>query len=203
MTRAFKPCHYLGLYPLVDSAFWVGKLALLGVKSIQLRIKSEHANLEEEIKKSIELAKKHQVTLFINDHWKLAIRFGAAGIHLGQQDLATANIEDIRMANMLLGVSAYCQEEIDNACEIGPSYVAIGPVYATTSKELPIDPHGVERLRHWQKSITYPVVAIGGMTLERIPTILDTGVCGIALISAITKAADPAIATRELLRLFD
>lgn len=201
MIGPFRPCPYLGLYPIVDSSAWVEKLALLGVKSIQLRIKSTQASVEEEIIKSIELAKKYKTMLFINDHWALAIQHGAEGIHLGQEDLVTADIEAISAANLLLGVSAYNEAEVALACSIHPSYVAIGPIYPTTSKVLPVDPHGVEGLKHWQQSIPYPVVAIGGITRERIPDILRTGVIGVALISAITKAADPAFSTKELLAI--
>lgn len=193
----------MGLYPIVDNSAWVEKLALLGVKTIQLRIKSHEDDLQHEIKMSIQIAKKHQLTLFINDHWEFAIRYGASGIHLGQEDLNHADIDALRKANLYLGVSAYQPIEIARACALNPSYIAIGPIYSTTSKDLAVAPHGIGRLSDWIKEIPFPVVAIGGMTLDRIPQVLGTGVHGIALISAITKAAEPDNATRALLRLFD
>lgn len=201
--NAFKPCHPLGLYPVVDSLDWVAKLLALGVKSIQLRIKGQPKTLREEVIKSIELSKKYSATLFINDHWALAIDSGAEGIHLGQSDLDTADIEAIRQAGLLLGVSTHCQEEVTRAVSLQPSYLACGPIYPTTSKIMPYAPQGIEQLAYWQRSLDYPLVAIGGITIERLPGVIATGVSGFALISAITKALNPARATRTLLAIVE
>jgi hydroxymethylpyrimidine kinase/phosphomethylpyrimidine kinase/thiamine-phosphate diphosphorylase len=197
----FKPCHPLGLYPIVDSSAWVEKLLALGVTSIQLRIKEKTAALESEIIKSIALAKQYGATLFINDYWEQAIRHGAEGIHLGQEDLETADIAAIYRAGLLLGVSTHNAEEVERACAIQPSYIACGPIYPTTSKVVPHAPQGIEQLQHWRRTLSYPLVAIGGITLERIPAVAATGVHGIALISAITQALDPVLATQSLLAL--
>lgn len=199
----FKPCHPLGLYPIVDSSAWVEKLLPLGVKSIQLRIKEKTASLDSEIIKSIELAKHYGATLFINDYWELALRHGAEGIHLGQEDLETADIAAIYQAGLLLGVSTHNPKEVERACAIQPSYIACGPIYPTTSKVMSDAPQGIKQLQHWRRTLHYPLVAIGGITLERVPEVVATGVHGIALISAITKAPDPIVATRSLLALIE
>ena len=181
--QAFKPSHYLGLYPVVDSADWVETLVQLGVKTLQLRIKERIKTLEEEMQRSIALAKKYQATLFINDHWDLALKLGAEAVHLGQADLDTANLEAIQRQGLLLGVSTHCYYEVARAHAIAPSYVAIGPIYPTTSKEMDFPAQGIERLQRWKRTLNYPLVAIGGINLERMSDVVATGVSGVALIS--------------------
>lgn len=196
---AFKRTHHLGLYPVVDSAHWVEFLLQQGVKTIQLRIKKPTVRLEAEIKHSITLAKKYQATLFINDYWELALKLDAQAVHLGQSDLDTADLEAIRRQGLLLGVSTYCHYEVARAHAINPSYVAIGPVYPTTSKALDFAAQGIDNLHRWVRTLNYPLVAIGGINLERIEEVAAAGVSGIALISAITKAPDPEVAVQQLL----
>ena len=199
LPPSFNTCH-LGLYPVVDRSDWVGKLLPLGVKTIQLRIKDlQGYQLEEEIKRSVLLAKQYNATLFINDYWELAIQLGAIGVHLGQDDLPKADIAKIREAGLYLGVSTSCYYEVAAALAVNPSYIACGPIYSTTSKIMSFNPQGIEQLQRWRRTLQYPLVAIGGINLERLPDILKTNVEGIALISAITKAADPDIATKQFL----
>lgn len=198
----FIPCHHLGLYPIVDSFAWVELLLQLGVKTIQLRIKEKTMTLEEDICQSIALAKKYGATLFINDHWELALKFHADAVHLGQSDLDTADIEAIRKQGLLLGISTHCYYEVARAHSIGPSYVAIGPIYPTTSKEMPFSAQGIACLQRWRRTLNYPLVAIGGINAERMPNIVATGVDGVALISAITHAEDPHAVTQHLLSYF-
>ncbi|MFT4058307.1 MAG: thiamine phosphate synthase [Legionella sp.] len=199
--QAFKRSHYLGLYPVVDSAQWVETLLKSGVKTIQLRIKECIPTLEEEIKCSIALAKQYRATLFINDYWELALKLGAEAVHLGQSDLDNADLEAIRQQGLLLGVSTYCYHEVAMAHAICPSYMAIGPIYPTTSKELVFRPQGIDMLARWIRTLNYPLVAIGGISIARAPEVVATGVSGVALISAITEADDPQDATRQLLGL--
>jgi hydroxymethylpyrimidine kinase/phosphomethylpyrimidine kinase/thiamine-phosphate diphosphorylase len=197
--KQFKPSPYLGLYPVVDSADWVETLLKTGVKTIQLRIKERTDRLDDEMKRSIALAKEYQAILFINDHWDLALKYDAQAIHLGQADLDTADLEAIHAKGLLLGVSTYCYHEVARAHAINPSYIAIGPVYPTQSKDLDYAAQGIENLRRWKRTLNYPLVAIGGINNERIADVAATGVCGIALISAITQATDPQMATKQLL----
>lgn len=199
--QTFKYCHHLGLYPVVDSFSWVETLLLYGVKTIQLRIKERTNTLEDEIKRSIDLAKKYKATLFINDYWDLALKYDAEAIHLGQADLDTADLDAIQRKGLLLGVSTYCYYEVARAHAISPSYVAIGPIYPTSSKEIEFKAQGIERLQRWQRTLHYPLVAIGGITVERMPEVVATGVSGVALISAITEAEDPQKAIKQLLNL--
>lgn len=195
----FKHCP-IGLYPIVDSSHWLEKLLPEGVKCIQLRIKNMHqTRLEEEIKRSVLLAKKYGATLFINDYWELAIRYGAEGVHLGQEDLYAADIDKIYQSGLYLGVSTYCYYEVARAHALNPSYIACGPIYPTTSKVMSVQPQGIEQLQRWRRTLHYPLVAIGGIDFERLPEILKAGVEGVSLISAITKADNPLTATQQFL----
>lgn len=197
---AFATCEAIGLYPIVDSITWLKKLLPLGVKTIQLRIKNKTGNeLEQEIAAAVLLAKEYHAQLFINDYWELAVRYGAFGVHLGQEDIHSADIEGIRKAGLRLGISTHCYAEVARAHALNPSYIACGPIYSTTSKIMTFAPQGIINLQRWRKLLNYPLVAIGGIDLERIPAILATGVEGIALISAITNAQDPLTATIRLL----
>lgn len=199
LPTPFKRCQ-LGLYPVVDGSHWLEELLPLGVKCIQLRIKNmPQARLEEEIKRSILLAKKYAATLFINDYWELAIRFGAEGVHLGQEDLHEADIDSIHQAGLFLGVSTHCYEEVARAHALNPSYIACGPIYPTTSKVMSFSPQGIEQLHRWRRTLHYPLVAIGGINLERLPEVVMAGVEGVSLISAITKAECPLNVTQQFL----
>lgn len=192
----------VGLYPVVDSLKWLNRLLPLGIKCIQLRIKDKTGKeLAREIKESIILAKKYQVKLFINDYWQLAIAFGAYGVHLGQEDLHIADVQEIHAAGLRLGISTHCYAEVASAHFYRPSYIACGPIFVTTSKLMPFPPQGLQSLARWRKTLSYPLIAIGGINHENIVAILDTHVDGVALISAITKAEKPRIAAKRLLRM--
>jgi thiamine-phosphate diphosphorylase len=193
----------LGLYPIVDSVEWLERLLPLGVDTIQLRIKDKQdAILENEIKRSIACAKKFNARLFINDYWELAIAYGAYGVHLGQEDLKIANIEAIRQAGLRLGISTHNDEEIICAQAVYPSYIAYGPIYPTASKSMVAQCVGIQKLRKAVCMSDRPVVAIGGINLQRIASTLKTGVDGVAVIAAITRASCPETMTRKLLNFF-
>ncbi len=199
LPQPFKRCE-LGLYPIVNNSHWLEKLIPQGVTCIQLRIKNTPTPiLEQEIQRSVTFVNQTAATLFINDYWELAIRFGAGGIHLGQDDLHTADLEAIQRAGLCLGVSTHGYYEVARAHAINPSYIACGPVYATTSKVTSYEPQGVEQLRRWRRTLHYPLVAIGGISMQRLPDILHSGVEGVASISAITEASDPIAVTRQFL----
>ncbi len=192
----------LGLYPVVDRSQWLELILPLGVNTIQLRIKDKQGSvLEKEIEQSIYVAKKYNARLFINDYWELAIRYGAYGVHLGQDDLTTANIKRIHEAGLRLGISTHSYSELARAYQYRPSYLALGPIYATNSKIMAFPPQGIANLKRWKHLLKdYPLVAIGGINIENISDVMSTGVNGIALISAITQAQYPIQMTKNLLK---
>ncbi len=196
------PVH-LGLYPVVDSVEWIARLLEAGVRTIQLRIKDKQdSEVEDDVIAAIALGRRYSARLFINDYWQLAIKHGAYGVHLGQEDLETTDLDAIRNAGLRLGVSTHDDMEIDVALAVRPSYIALGHVFPTQTKQMPSAPQGLAQLAaHIARLGDYPTVAIGGISLERAPSVLATGVGSIAVVSAITQAADWRAATAALLTL--
>lgn len=197
-----KTDHRLGLYPVVDSVDWIARLLDWGVSTLQLRIKDPQAtDLEQQIQQSIELGRRYQARLFINDYWQLAIKHGAYGVHLGQEDIQTADLDALRQAGLRLGISTHDAAELAEALALKPSYVALGHIFPTQTKEMPSQPQGLINLAAAVKQAgSTPTVAIGGISEDRVVDILATGVGSVALVSAITKAADPEQATKRLLQ---
>ncbi|MFN1131462.1 thiamine phosphate synthase [Lelliottia nimipressuralis] len=193
----------LGLYPVVDSVEWIERLLQAGVKTLQLRIKDKRdEEVESDVIAAIELGRRFDARLFINDYWQLAIKHQAYGVHLGQEDLETTDLSAIREAGLRLGVSTHDDMEIDVALTARPSYIALGHVFPTQTKQMPSAPQGLAQLaRHIARLGDYPTVAIGGISLARAPAVLETGVGSIAVVSAITQAADWRAATEQLLQL--
>ena len=174
-----------------------------GVRTVQLRIKDKHdSEVEDDVVAAIALGRKYDARLFINDYWRLAIKHQAYGVHLGQEDLETTDLRAIRNAGLRLGVSTHDDMEIDIALAARPSYIALGHVFPTQTKQMPSAPQGLEQLaQHIQRLDDYPTVAIGGISLERAAGVLATGVGSVAVVSAITQAADWRQATARLLEI--
>ena len=198
----FPPVPFrLGLYPVVDSAQWIERLLDAGVRTLLLRIKDRRdEEVEADVVAAITLGRRYNARLFINDYWRLAIKHQAYGVHLGQEDLQATDLSAIRAAGLRLGVSTHDDMEIDVALAARPSYIALGHVFPTQTKQMPSAPQGLEQLaRHVERLADYPTVAIGGISLARAPAVMATGVGSIAVVSAITQAADWRLATAQLL----
>lgn len=195
----------LGLYPVVDSVEWIERLLKTGVTTLQLRIKDKQPNdVEQEIVEAIKLGKQYHARLFINDYWQLAIKHHAYGVHLGQEDLDIADLDAIKKAGLRLGISTHDETELQRAKVLRPSYIALGHIFPTTTKDMPSKPQGLDALKHQvEQTPNFPTVAIGGISLERVPDVVATGVGSVALVSAITKAPDWQQVTRKLLELVE
>ncbi|WP_145525095.1 thiamine phosphate synthase [Yersinia vastinensis] len=197
--------QYLGLYPVVDSLLWIERLLAVGVTTIQLRIKDlADAQVEQDIAAAIELGERYKARLFINDYWRLAIKHGAYGVHLGQEDLETTDLAAIQQAGLRLGVSTHDAHELAIAKAVRPSYIAMGHIFPTQTKQMPSAPQGLSVLKQMvDNTPDYPTVAIGGISIARVPAVLATGVGGVAVVSAITQADDWQQATAQLLHLIE
>ncbi|WP_394146242.1 thiamine phosphate synthase [Vibrio atypicus] len=191
----------LGLYPVVDDIAWIERLLALGVTTIQLRIKnSQQADLEHQIVQAIELGKQYQAQVFINDYWQLAIEHGAFGVHLGQEDINEANLDELAQANVRLGLSTHGYYELLRITQITPSYIALGHIFPTTTKQMPSLPQGLVRLKLYQQlidtipygdDIGFPTVAIGGIDLTNANQVWQCGVSSLAVVRAVTLSDDP------------
>ena len=130
--------------------------------------------------------------LVVNDYWRAAIDAGARHIHLGQEDLAEADVPAIRRAGLTLGLSTHDDAELDTALRHAPDYVALGPIFPTTLKAMRFAPQGIARISEWKRRAgAIPLVAIGGITFEQAPAIFAAGADTIAVVSDITSNADP------------
>jgi hydroxymethylpyrimidine kinase / phosphomethylpyrimidine kinase / thiamine-phosphate diphosphorylase len=201
------PMARLGFYPVVPSADWVERLLSWGVRTVQLRIKTgdmPHSQLRQEIARTVGLGAQYpDAQLFINDHWRDALELQAYGIHLGQEDLAQADLPALQAAGIRLGISSHTPLEMAYAHTVQPSYVALGPVYPTTLKAMHYNSVGLTQLQRWTRwyQPRYPVVAIGGISLERACGVWKCGVDGLAVVSAVTKAAQPEATVAYFLNL--
>ncbi|BCE01248.1 thiamine phosphate synthase [Marinicellulosiphila megalodicopiae] len=200
----FELCEPLGLYPVVDSVKWIKTLAGWGVKTLQIRIKDQAGEqLEQSIKQCVEICHKHNIQFFVNDYWELAIKYQAYGVHLGQEDIQIADIEAIRKAGVKIGISTHGEMEFCIAKSIKPSYIAIGAIFPTNTKEVQVV--GLDNLNKWVTilKVHYPLCAIGGIGFNNIETVLKSNVGSVALVSAICSADNPELATQKLLSYFN
>lgn len=190
-------------YPVIDSIAWLRRLTALGVGTVQLRAK----NLTREqatalVREALLVTRGTATKLVVNDWWQAAIDAGAEHVHLGQEDLAEADVPAIRRAGLTLGLSTHDDDELDAALDHVPDYVALGPIYETTLKVMRFGPQGLDRIRTWKKRIgATPLVAIGGITLERAPAVYASGADVIALVSDVTAHIDPDQRVRAWLAL--
>jgi hydroxymethylpyrimidine kinase/phosphomethylpyrimidine kinase/thiamine-phosphate diphosphorylase len=185
----------LGLYAVVDSADWVARVAAAGVRTVQLRIKQAPADvLHAQVRDAVAAARRYGARLFVNDHWQLALKYRAYGVHLGQQDLEEADLPALATAGLRLGVSSHAPWEVARAWALKPSYIACGPIYATRTKDMPWTPQGEHNLAYWCALLPLPVVAIGGLDPARAREAARCGADGIAVLSGIRDAVRPEAA---------
>jgi thiamine-phosphate pyrophosphorylase len=189
-------------YLIVDSAAWIARLLPCGVRLVQLRIKDKpDATIRAEIIKAKALCSRDGAQLVVNDYWQQAIDAGCDFIHLGQGDLATADLPAIRRAGIKFGVSTHDEAELFRALDVSPDYIALGPVYPTVLKAMRFAPQGLPRITEWKKKIgKIPLVAIGGITLERLAGVLEAGADSVAVVTDISRNADPEARVRDWLK---
>jgi len=190
-------------YPVVDSVAWVARLALLGVGTIQLRAKDlNDSEALQLITDALQVTKGTAAKLVVNDYWRAAIVAGAKHLHLGQEDLASADVSAIREAGLTLGLSTHDDEELETALRAKPDYVALGPIFPTTLKSMRFAPQGIPKITEWKKRIgAIPLVAIGGIKHEQAAEIFAAGADSIAVVSDVTQNADPDARVRAWLAL--
>jgi len=189
------------VYPVVDSVSWLERLLPLGVRFIQLRIKDRPIRyIRRQIAAARCLCARAGARLVINDYWECALSEECDFVHLGQTDLDSADVIALRKAGIRIGISTHSPAELDHALAFEPDYVALGPIYPTTLKQMPWAPQGLERVREWKRLLgNRPLVAIGGLTVERLAGVFGAGADSAAVVSDISCHADPEKRTREWL----
>ena len=188
-------------YPVVPSAEWVARLVPAGARFVQLRIKDQpEAELRRQVRDAQAVCARHGAALIVNDYWRIAIDEKCPWVHLGQEDLVDADVAAIRRAGLKLGVSTHDHAELDRGLAVDPDYVALGPVYPTLLKKMPFAPQGLDRLGEWKRLIgKRPLVAIGGLTVERARLCLAAGADSAAVVGDIVNHTDPLGQTKSWL----
>jgi thiamine-phosphate pyrophosphorylase len=188
-------------YPVVDSVAWVARLAKLGVGTVQLRAKElDDGAALQLIADALAVTKDTPTRLVVNDYWRAAVVAGAKHLHLGQEDLAEADLGAIRDAGLTLGISTHDDAELETALRAKPDYIALGPIFPTTLKSMRFAPQGIPKITEWKKRIgNIPLVAIGGIKLEQAAKIFAAGADSIAVVSDVTQHADPDSRVRDWL----
>jgi thiamine-phosphate pyrophosphorylase len=186
-------------YPIVDSAAWVERLVGASARLIQLRMKNKgEAAVGREAREALAICAAAGATLVVNDYWRVAIGEGAPWVHLGQGDLDGADVAAVRKAGVKLGVSTHDEAELKRALALEPDYVALGPIYPTILKVMAFAPQGLDRIGEWKRRIgAVPLVAIGGLSVERAKLCLAAGADIVSVVSDITLNADSEARTRE------
>ena len=189
------------VYPVVDSAEWLRRLLPIGVRLVQLRVKDRALeDLRREIRESKTLCAGAGAQLIVNDYWRLALEEGCDFVHLGQGDLDTADITALRQAGIRIGISTHDHAELERALRLGPDYIALGPIYPTLLKVMPWTPQGLPRIKEWKQHVgSIPLVAIGGLTLERLPGVFAAGADVAAVVTDIVRNPDPQVRARQWL----
>ena len=181
------------VYPIVDSAAWVRRLLPAGARLVQLRVKDRSAEeVRAEIRESRRLCERAGAQLIVNDHWQAALEEGCDFVHLGQGDLDTADVPALRRAGVRIGISTHDDAELARALALEPDYVALGPIYPTLLKVMAFAPQGLARIGEWKRRVgTIPLVAIGGITLERLAGVLAAGADSAAVVTDIVRNQNP------------
>ena len=188
-------------YPIFDSADWIERLVPLGIKLVQLRIKElPEDDIAQHIRRAQAVCRQHNCTLIINDYWQLAMSMGCEWVHLGQEDLDTADIDAIRAAGLRLGISTHDHQELKRALALSPDYVALGPVYPTILKKMKWHEQGLDRVAEWKALVgDVPLVAIGGMSVDRAALAFSAGADIVAAVTDITLHTDPELRVKQWL----
>ena len=190
-------------YPVVDTVEWVRRLTALGVGTVQLRAKDlDDASAMILFRAALDVTKGTSTKLVVNDYWRVAIELKAQHLHLGQEDLADADVAAIKKAGITLGLSTHDEEELETALRAEPDYVALGPIFFTTLKSMRFEPQGIPKISTWKKRVgKLPLVAIGGIKFEHAAEIFAAGADSIAVVSDVTQNSDPDARVRQWLGL--
>ncbi|MCB1514583.1 MAG: thiamine phosphate synthase [Hyphomicrobiaceae bacterium] len=180
-------------YPILPDSAWIARAVPLGIRTVQLRLKdADDAEVRRQIAQARDVCRDHRCQLIVNDYWQAAIELGCDYIHLGQEDLAAADVAAIKKAGVRLGISTHSEDELEIALAASPDYIALGPIWETKLKAMKWAPQGLERIARWRQRIgKVPLVAIGGITPERAPDVIASGADSVAVITDFMTAPDP------------
>ncbi len=192
-------------YPIVPDSGWMRRLVPLGLKTVQLRLKdASAAEVARQIDESLDVCARHDCQLIVNDHWQAALGAGADYVHLGQEDLAAADLDRLKANGVRIGLSSHSPQELDVALTAEPDYIALGPIWETKLKAMKWAPQGLDRIGVWKARMgAIPLVAIAGITIERAPLVFAAGADSAAVITDFITHPDPETRVRAWLAWAD
>jgi thiamine-phosphate pyrophosphorylase len=208
LSKTTEAAMFPALYAILDATpaqstaslvLLANKILNAGVQLIQLRAKRLPPRQIHEIANALIAAAPANVRIIINDRPDLASIANAAGVHLGQEDLPVTAARQICPPPQWVGISTHNLEQLRAANHTSADYIAVGPIYPTTTKENPDPVVGLDLIRAARKLTRKPLVAIGGITLNSVPEVLGAGADSVAIISDLLNAPDPAQRAREYL----
>jgi len=199
------------LYVILDAALITSSerdcalsLAQAGVRLLQYRNKSAPGRQYLECSRELaEVLSPRGVSFFVNDRPDVAFLAGATGVHVGQDDLDVERARRVVGRDSLVGVSTHSLEQFERAAASSADYIAVGPVFTTLSKANPDPVVGLDFIRKARRLTDKPVVAIGGITLERAASVIEAGADSVAVISGILSAPDPAQRARQYMETLE
>ncbi len=176
------------------------KLMDAGVRLLQYRAKKAPAReMLENARELAQSARERGATLIVNDRPDVAYLAGASGVHVGREDLGVDEARAVIGPERLVGISTHNLEQFEEAVKSSADYIAVGPIFATSTKENPDPVVGLEFLRRVRGLTSKPIVAIGGIKLERAAEVIEAGADSVAVIRDIVQAADPAQRARQFI----
>ncbi len=186
-------------YPIFENSTWLRRMLPLGVKLVQLRIKNvSEAEAMQEVTAAQDLCSRYGTQLIVNDYWQSALDAGCDYVHLGQEDLDTADLPALRRHGIRVGISTHDHAELDRALSLDADYVALGPVYPTILKMMKWHEQGLDRVSEWKRLVgARPLIAIGGMSIERAALAFSAGADVVSVVTDITLNTDPEARTRQ------
>ncbi len=198
------------IYPITDvrlsglsHAEQARKLIEGGAKIIQLREKyAAPKDFYEDAEKALEIARKNDVKIIINDRVDISLALGADGVHIGQDDLPSEQAREILGAKAIIGFSTHNVVQAVEAVKLPIDYIAIGPVFSTKTKENSEETIGIETIKRVREAVgDFPLVAIGGITSENFRDVLNAGADSVAIISDLLSDREKIVERMRMLSL--
>ncbi len=174
------------------------------VAFVQLRMKDVALEAIETVARAMrEITAGTSTRLIINDHPALAQRVGADGVHLGQSDMPYKKARDIVGPNAVIGISTHTLLQTEKACGLSPDYIGVGPVFPTSTKKNPDPVIGISTMKEMLSRSTVPSVAIGGISLKRLPEVLAAGARNFCMVRPLNQASNPEKVLKEIVTVYE
>lgn len=190
--------------PLRGYEYWTEVIVDHQIAFVQLRMKeTPEAEILKIAEKMRKITSGTKTRLIINDNPGIAKTIGADGVHVGQNDMPCSEARNIVGEEAIIGMSTHSMQQMRDACRLKPDYVGVGPVYSTPTKKKPDPVIGIDGMKEMLAHATVPAVAIGGITLENLPLVLEAGAKNFCMVRPITTDKEPEKVLRKILQIYE